>query len=126
MIDFLDVPHGLPPHEVWVGTITAPWGDRKQMQAARNRVLGLPDDEDDLERQVNAALADPRGSQRLAAEYLRELDRITGAEAGEPLACPICGCPGEELVAHRNRIWCTYLCLSPGHPELCWAVRRAE
>lgn len=122
MIDFLGVSHGLPPHDVWVGAISRPWADKLALRAARNRVIGLPDDEDDLERQVEAALADPRGSQRLAAEYLRELERMTGVAAGEPVACPVCGSPGEELAALRNRAWIAYLCLSPAHAELCWHV----
>lgn len=122
MTDFLGVPHGLPPHAIWVGAISRPGADKVALRAARNRVVGLPDDEDDLERQVTAAMADPRGSQRLAADALRELERMAGSAAGEPVACPVCGSPSEELTVLRNQAWTTYLCLDPAHPELCWQV----
>lgn len=122
MTDFLGVPHGLPPHDVWIGAISRPGADKVALRVARNRATGLPDDEDDLERQINTALADPRGGERQAAEFLRELGRMTGAPAGEPVECPVCGLDSEELTAVRNQAWVTYLCLSPTHPELCWHV----
>jgi hypothetical protein len=125
-MDFLGVLHGLTPHDVWVGAVCRPGADVRALRVARNRALGLPDDEETFDRQLETALADPRGSQRLAAEYLRELGHLVDTIPGGPVACPKCGTASEELAAVRNQVWITYLCLSPAHPELCWHVRQTE